>query len=179
MTTRKMLTATLAVLVTAGSLAACGSTSGGGGGSATSHTLRTAFSADPSPLDPDTYYEAEGLAVTLSAYDRLVKYGNQTTELQPDLATKWKVSKDGLTYTFTLRSGVKFSDGTAFDAAAAKASLERRIAMKGGPAYMLADVKQITTPSATRLVVELKRPRASFLSLFAACAKDLEGPPIH
>jgi peptide/nickel transport system substrate-binding protein len=169
MTTRKMLTATLAALVAGGTLAACGgSGGGGGGGGAVSHTLRTAFSADPSPLDPDTYYEAEGLAVTLSAYDRLLKYGNQTTDLQPDLATKWAVSKDGLTYTFTLRTGVKFSDGTAFDAAAAKASLERRTAMKGGPAYMLADVKQITAPSPSQLVVKLTRPRASFLSLLAS-----------
>jgi peptide/nickel transport system substrate-binding protein len=157
--------ALFAALLASAALSACGSS---GPAANTSHTLRTAFSADPAPLDPDTYYEAEGLAVTLPAYDRLVRYGPNSTQLQPDLATRWTVSKDGLTYDFQLRKGVKFSDGTPFDSAAAKASLERRVAMKGGPAYILQDLDSIATPSASELVIKLKRPRASFLSLLAS-----------
>ena len=165
MNTLKSLLTMISIIAVSAGFAACG---GSGDNPAGSRILRTAFSADPSPLDPDTYYEAEGLAVTMSAYDRLLRYRSESSELEPDLATKWDVSSDGLTYRFALRSGVRFSDGTAFDSAAAKASLERRIALKGGPAYMLADVERIDAPAPATLVVTLKRPRASFLSLLAS-----------
>lgn len=164
---RRIVLAIASLLALSLVLSACGggkATKTTGGGS----TLRTAFSEDPSPLDPDTYYEAEGLAVTTSVYQRLVRYAPDSNKLIGDLATQWAVSKDGLTYTFTLKGGVKFSDGTAFDAAAAKASLERRIALKAGPSYMLAGVKTIQAPSPTKLVVHLKTPQAEFLSLMAS-----------
>lgn len=57
-------------------------------------------------------------------YDSLVEYGEKG-KIIPALAESWKISQDGKTYTFHLRKGVKFSDGTPFDAAAAKFSLER------------------------------------------------------
>lgn len=135
---------------------------------ATSETLRTAFSADPAPLDPDTYYEAEGLAITTAAYEGLLKYAPDSNELEGELATDWDVSQDGLEYTFQLREGVTFSDGELFDSEAAKASLERRTALKGGPSYMLSEVDSIETPSSAELVVRLKEPVAAFLDYLAS-----------
>ena len=50
--------------------------------------------------------------------------------VRPVLATSWRVARDGKTYTFTLRDGVKFSDGTPFDSTAVKLSIERAQALK-------------------------------------------------
>jgi peptide/nickel transport system substrate-binding protein len=86
-----------------------------GSGASGDQTLRTAFSADPAPLDPDSYYEAEGLAITTSVYEGLLQYKPDSDELEGELATDWEVSEDGLTYTFTLRDDVTFSDGTPFN----------------------------------------------------------------
>jgi peptide/nickel transport system substrate-binding protein len=46
-------------------------------------------------------------------------------EIKPKLATRWQISRDGLTYTFTLRPGVRFHDGTPMDAAAVKFTIDR------------------------------------------------------
>lgn len=57
-------------------------------------------------------------------YDSLVEYGERG-EILPSLAESWDISDDGKVYTFNLRKGVKFSDGTPFNAEAAKFSIER------------------------------------------------------
>ena len=139
--------------------------------------LKTAITADPSPLDPDTYYEAEGLPITTSTYDGLLSYAPNSPKLVGRLATKWSESTDGLTYTFTLRSGVRFSDGTPFNSAAAKASFERRSALKAGPSYMLVDVKSYATPNPKTFVVHLKKPVAPFLDYLASPYGPLMSSP--
>lgn len=58
-------------------------------------------------------------------YDRLIDFKPGTTELVPSLATEWSVSKDGKTWTFKLRDGVKFHDGTDFNAQAVKFNVDR------------------------------------------------------
>ena len=146
----------------------CGEESTSGGSDGGDQTLRTAFSADPSPLDPDSYYEAEGLAITTSVYEGLLQYKPDSDELEGELAETWDVSEDGLTYTFELRDDVKFSDGTPFNSEAAKASLERRADLAAGPSYMVEPIKSISTPSDTELIVELKRPVAPFLDYLAS-----------
>jgi peptide/nickel transport system substrate-binding protein len=78
------------------------------------------------------------------------------------------VSDDGLTYTFQLRKGVRFSDGTPFNAEAAKASLERRAEVGAGPSYMVEPIKSIKTPSASELVINLEHPVAPFLDYLAS-----------
>ncbi|MGO4430132.1 ABC transporter substrate-binding protein, partial [Streptomyces sp. MCAF7] len=66
------------------------------------------------PPDPDINYDGPGLNIIQNTYEGLVKYedGTGTAKIVPALASAWKVSKDGLTYTFTLRDGVTFHDGT-------------------------------------------------------------------
>jgi peptide/nickel transport system substrate-binding protein len=141
---------------------------GSSGEATSSPALRTAFSTDPSPLDPDTYYESEGEEVISQAYQGLLRYKPDSPQIEGLLATSWTKSSDGLTYTFKLRKGVRFSDGTPFDAAAAKASLERRTALNGGPSYMLADVKSYSTRNRYTLVVHLDKPVAPFLDYLAS-----------
>ena len=60
---------------------------------------------------------------TMNFYDTLVRYG-ENSEIAPSLAESWEVSSDGLVYTFHLRDGVKFSDGTPMTAGAVKQSLD-------------------------------------------------------
>lgn len=156
--------AALGLLLTA----ACSSNAGGSSSGASSSTLRLAFSADPAPLDPDTYYEAEGLQIMTATYQGLVRYQADSPELEGVLATDWQVSDDGLTYTFDLRDGVKFSDGTDFDSEAMKASFERRISLQGGPSYMLAEVASMETPDPDTFVVTLSSPVAPFLDYLAS-----------
>ncbi len=173
MATRWRQLLAVAAIAPALSLAACGgsepsSTSSSGGNEGGSRTLRTALTADPAPLDPDTYYEAEGMAITTSAYEGLLTYANDSPKIIGALAESWTVSKDAKTYTFKLRSGVKFSDGTPLDSAAVKASFQRRIDLEGGPSYMLADVASMSTPDASTFVVTLKKPSQVFLDYMAS-----------
>ena len=167
----------VALAVVALSLAACGGTGSGTGTASTSKTLRFAFSTDPAPLDPDTFYESEGLIVMTAAYEGLLRYKPNSPQLEGQLATSWKVSPDARTYTFTLRHGVRFSDGTPFNAAAAEASFERRTALKGGPSYMLLHVAHMETPDPYTFVVHLNRPVAPFLDYLASPYGPLMSSP--
>ncbi len=66
----------------------------------------------------DAAYETDGnsFLVCDNIYEALVFYKDESTALEPGLAKSWKISPDGKTYTFYLRKGVKFHDGTPFNA---------------------------------------------------------------
>jgi peptide/nickel transport system substrate-binding protein len=147
------------------------------GAGSSSATLRMAFEADPNPLDPDTYYLAEGEVIMTSTYEGLLRYKPNSPVIEPLLATSWTKSPDGRTYTFTLRKGVRFSDGTPFNSAAAKASFVRRAALKGGPSYMVADVTKIDTPGPYTLVIHLDHAVAPFLDYLASPFGPLMSSP--
>ncbi|MFP5221653.1 MAG: nickel ABC transporter substrate-binding protein [Acidobacteriota bacterium] len=74
------------------------------------------------PLNPHLYSPNQMYAQSM-LYEPLVKYADGG-KIIPWLAEKWDISPDGKTYTFTLRQGVTFSDGTPFDAAAVKKNIE-------------------------------------------------------
>ena len=106
----------------------------------TSHTLGLSFLQDPGqPPDPDVYYAGEGLLLTRNMYQNLLQYKADTAKrvLEPELATSWSVSSNGLLYTLHLRHGVLFHDGTPFTSAAIAPDFARRAAVNGGPAYMV------------------------------------------
>jgi peptide/nickel transport system substrate-binding protein len=155
----------LAVAALLGS--ACTSTpsppKGGEGG-----TLRLAYLADMAQADPDVFYDIEGNTVILSEYEGLLKYKPDSTEIIPSLAQSWEVSPDRLTYTFHLRTGVKFHDGTPLDAQAVKTSFQRRLDVGAAPSYMLQPVASMQTPDATTFVLRLKHPVAPFLHYMAS-----------
>jgi peptide/nickel transport system substrate-binding protein len=136
---------------------------GGEGG-----TLRLAYLADMAQADPDVFYDIEGNTVILSVYEGLLKYKPDSTEVAPSLAESWEVSPDGLTYTFKLRSGVKFHDGTPFDAQAVKTSFQRRLDVGAAPSYMLEPVTSMETPDATTFVIRLKHAVSPFLDYMAS-----------
>jgi peptide/nickel transport system substrate-binding protein len=131
-------------------------------------TLRLAYLADMAQADPDVFYDIEGNTVILSVYEGLLKYKPDSTEIIPSLAEKWEVSPDGLTYTFHLRSGVKFHDGTPFNAQAVKTAFQRRLDVGAAPAYMVQPIASMQTPDATTFVVRLKHPVAPFLHYLAS-----------
>jgi peptide/nickel transport system substrate-binding protein len=85
-------------------------------------------SFQPSEMDPATNYETQGGSLLENVYETLLDYaGNSVASYKPLLATSYTISPDGLTYTFTLRTGVTFSDGQPFNAYAMKYSLDRAI----------------------------------------------------
>ena len=71
---------------------------------------------DATKLDPADVTDGESLLVTWHVFEGLTRYKPGTSEVEPALATAWTTSEDGLTWTFTLREGVKFHDGEDFDA---------------------------------------------------------------
>jgi peptide/nickel transport system substrate-binding protein len=80
---------------------------------------------DSTSLDPAATTEGESFKVTVNLYETLINFGPQDTEIQAGLATDWEQSEDGLTHTLKLREGVKFHDGTDFNADAVVFNFER------------------------------------------------------
>ena len=109
-------------------------------GAPTDGTLTVGLLGDiGQPPDPDIYYANNGTAIMINAYEGLVQYKNNTdkVEIAPRLAESWEVNPTHDVYTFHLRKGVTFHDGTPFTAAAVDVAFKRRIAVKGGAAYMV------------------------------------------
>ncbi|RME64941.1 MAG: ABC transporter substrate-binding protein [Caldilineae bacterium] len=88
-------------------------------------TLVVAIGADATGLDPESVMNNESGFVMSTIFDGLTKYKKGTSEPGPGLAESWEVSDDGTVYTFHLRQGVKFHDGTDFNADAALAEISR------------------------------------------------------
>jgi peptide/nickel transport system substrate-binding protein len=88
-----------------------------GGAVRATTTLVFAGAADPTYLDPALVSDGESFRVTEQVFESLVRLKPGTTLIRPALATKW-TTKDAKNWTFTLRRGVKFHDGTPFNAAA-------------------------------------------------------------
>ena len=78
-------------------------------------------------LDPGRETDGESFYGSHQIFDTLVEFKPGTTEVQPALAESWDVSSDGLEFTFNLRSGVKFHDGTPFNAEAVEFSFGRQL----------------------------------------------------
>jgi peptide/nickel transport system substrate-binding protein len=79
----------------------------------------------PVNLEPGNITDGNSIIVQDQIYNRLMEFKPGTTELMPALATNWSVSKDGKIWTFKLRQGIQFHDGTPFDATAVKFNVER------------------------------------------------------
>ncbi|MCW2240519.1 ABC transporter substrate-binding protein [Azospirillum canadense] len=87
-------------------------------------TLVFASGGDADTLDPHFILERPDVRVSMHIHENLVNF-DQNGELKPELAESWSVSDDRLTWTFNLRKGVTFHDGTPFNAEAVKQSFER------------------------------------------------------
>ncbi|MDP9165674.1 MAG: ABC transporter substrate-binding protein [Actinomycetota bacterium] len=144
---------------------------GGGGAAPTDGTLTVGLLGDiGQPPDPDVYYANNGTAIMINAYEGLVQYKNNTdtVAITPRLAEKWDVNPGNDVYTFHLRKGVTFHDGTPFTSAAVDVAFKRRIAVKGGASYMVEAVKSVATPDDYTAVITLNKPNTAFLSYLAS-----------
>lgn len=88
-------------------------------------TLIFGRGGDSVALDPGIVTDGESLKIAQQVFDTLLSYEPGSTKVQPSLAESWEVTEDGLTYTFKLRQGVKFHDGTDFNAEAVVFNFER------------------------------------------------------
>jgi peptide/nickel transport system substrate-binding protein len=171
----KGLTALGAVISVLALLAGCTSgvrtTGNHGSGAPTDSALTVGLLGDiGQPPDPDIYYANNGTAIMINTYEGLVQYKNDTdkVEIAPRLSTSWTVNEDNTVYTFKLRHGVTFHDGTPFTSASVDVAFKRRIAVKGGAAYMVDIVKSVSTPDKYTAIVTLKQPNSAFLSYLAS-----------
>lgn len=132
-------------------------------------------------LDPADAYEVTAGNLLFNLGDRLYTYASGSTELAPQLATALPtVSDDGLTYTIPLRTGVKFHDGTPFDAEAMVFSLQRFMENGGQPAFLLSDVvASVKASSPTELTIQLKKPFAAFPALLAFSGLSAVSPKTY
>jgi peptide/nickel transport system substrate-binding protein len=141
----------------------------------TGGTIVVALSGDINRTDPALVDDANSTWVAQQVQEGLVtlKPGS-ADEIVPALATEWSVSDDGLTYTFKLREGVTFHDGTALDAAAVKYNFDRWMTIPQsyidlGYTYYIDTVitpavKDVTTPDANTVVVTLNQANSAFLT---------------
>jgi len=136
------------LLLFAMGVAGCG---GGGEAQQSIMVFGTAYAANES-LDPNM--DQFGFTTDENVYERLVEYDALAGKMVPQLAESWDMSPDGLTWTFHLRKGVKFQDGTAFDSAAVTFSWD--LGLKGSQGYKFAAVDSINAPDASTFVVKLK-----------------------
>jgi len=148
-------------------------------------TLVVGVVAEPVALDPAQVTDFNSNRVGRRIVEPLVAFADETTQIVPGLAESWTISPEGLQYTFKLRRGVKFHDGTPFNAAAVKFSIERQIdpehpAAKLGKYpfanYFFGNVKAIDVVDDATVRFVLKEPRASFLVVMAAAAASVVSP---
>jgi peptide/nickel transport system substrate-binding protein len=90
-------------------------------------TLRVGFVSLPSELDPATALDGPVSLIARQVFDTLVQLADGTGDVEPGLAERWSVSRDGLVWSFRLRAGVTFHDGTPLTAQHVVDSLERDV----------------------------------------------------
>jgi peptide/nickel transport system substrate-binding protein len=128
---------------------------------ATGGTLRAAIGGDPDQLDPHASQSSLTFTVLENVYDTLVQPGDDLTA-EPALATDWEVSDDLLTWTFTLREGVTFHDGSEFTSEDVVASFER-IRDEGANGFRLESIDEFVAVDELTVELQLNRPTPNLL----------------
>ncbi|MDP4083267.1 MAG: ABC transporter substrate-binding protein [Bacillota bacterium] len=181
----------ISILAVSMFLVGCGSKTNGTAGSKKTapkkDTLVFARGGDSTSLDPITTTEGETFKVTQNIFETLLTYGKQDTTIHPGLAKSWTVSPDGLTYTFKLQQGVKFQDGTDFNADAVVFNFDRW--MNGDsdkfPYYTMFGgykkdaghvIKEVKAVDANTVQFVLKRSQAPFLKNLAMSPFGIASP---
>lgn len=148
-------------------------------------TLVFGRGGDSVSLDPAIVTDGESFKVTENIFETLLNFGEQDTTVNPGLAKEWEVSEDGLTYTFHLQEGVKFHDGTDFNAEAVVKNVER---WKGGAEekfYYFHSmfksegediIKSVEAVDDYTVVFTLSRPQAPFLKNIAMSPFGIASP---
>ena len=143
-------------------------------------TVTYAAGADPDSLDPANAESNPSEAVNRMIFENLVKF-DPKLNLVPGLAEKWEQAKDGMSWTFFLRKGVKFHDGTPFNAEAAKYFFDRMIGpekpSRAGLYAPLVDSTAVVDEYTVK--VNMKAPFAFLLNNIAHSASGIVSPAAH
>ena len=130
--------------------------------------LKISTNQDAKTFDPIMTIENADIWVMDNMNANLVRVTKDGTGLEPDLAEKWTLSDDKKTYTFTLRDGLKFSDGTPIKASDVKFSLERlRDTKESVMGSMYQVVTKVEAPDDRTVVITTDTPSAPLLSTLA------------
>jgi peptide/nickel transport system substrate-binding protein len=145
-------------------------------------------SGDGDSMDSPVSTNGETYQVTTQLFNLLVRAQPGKSDIEPDLATSWSVSSDGLTWTFKLRRGVTFHDGTPFNAEAVKANFDRWAfkdnpyhAVKGGEYeywndFMADSYKEAKVVDPYTVQIILKQPNAPLLQNLTIIAFQIASP---
>lgn len=147
-------------------------------------TLVFGQAQDAVTLDPADATDGFSVNNTSNVFDTLVRFTATGTQVEPSLAESWTVSPDGLVWNFKLRRGVRFHDGTPFNAQAAEFSFLRQFDKKHPyhhgtfeyAEFTLESVKSIEAVGADTLRFTLKAPNASFLAMLAMFSNAISSP---
>lgn len=139
--------------------------------------LVVGIGTDASTLDPHLCTDSATEVINKNIYNNLVRF-DSNMKLVPDLATEWKLAKDGVTWTFKLRQGVTFHDGTPFNAAAVKFNLERILDPKTASARrsVMAMVGAVEAIDPTNVKITTTYPCGSFLFQLAHPVASMVSP---
>lgn len=140
----------------------------------TGGTLLFGRGGDSITLDTSLLVDGESAKVCDVLYDTLVQYRDDTTDIEPALAESWESSAGGLTWTFHLRRGVQFHDGTPFNAGAVVFSLTRPNALSDS--FQKEFISRVTALDAFTVQIELKTPHAPFISTIASTQFSIVSP---
>jgi peptide/nickel transport system substrate-binding protein len=131
----------------------------------------------PTTVDPAAAVEGPLPLITRHVYDTLLTFREGSTDVDAGLATRWSVSRDGLTWSFTLRDNARFHDNTVLTAVEALASFNRFLHPEGDAppttawAAMLRGfpgvIKEFKAPDPRTLQIVLNQPYAPLLTVLA------------
>ena len=162
---------------TAGTLVAAAALAWGGsvGAQVPEDVLVVAQIAEPKSMDPHAVTAVNDFRILVNLYDGLVRFADGTLEVEPALAESWEVSEDGTVYTFELREGVSFHDGTPFDADAVRFNFARMLDEEHpyhdtGPfplSFFFQAVEEVEVVEPLTVRFHLSEPYAPFLSNLA------------
>jgi len=136
-------------------------------------TLMVGNAALPQSLDPAVAYDPWSTIYNSGTYQTLVRAERVGGGFEPVLATGWESNEDGTIWTFRLRKGVKFHDGTPFNAEAVKFSIDRVMAVNKGPAWFYKPIKEIKVVDEHTVRFMLSEPYAPFLGVMGAAYGSL------
>ena len=148
-------------------------------------TLVYGSSGDASRLDPGDVTDGESIQRMDNIFEGLLEYEAGTTDIKPCLATSWEASTDGTEIVFKLRKGVKFHDGTDFNADAVVFSFARQYDTTNPYhqygewaywGYMFSDVEKMEKIDDYTVKLVLKRPNASIMTSLAMFTVNIVSP---
>jgi peptide/nickel transport system substrate-binding protein len=160
-------------------IAACGGSSTGGAPAGPRDTLVFAASADATTLDPHNTTDTESDQVIMMMYETLIGF-DQDMKIVPRLAERWEVAPDGVTWTFHLRTGVRFHDGTPFNAEAVRRNFARVLdpVAKHKRLVLFSMVDTVEAPDESTVRIVTKYPFGAFEPTMAHVSAAIVSPTV-